>query len=61
MTLTVNDDRSEPKPCKQYAKMVLNSKFVAHLPACNACIRVLAQLNRESEMKLYAYENDVSE
>jgi hypothetical protein len=51
MTLTANDDQSEPKPCKRFEKrMLLNAKFVAHLPACGACMKVVAQLNRESEM-----------
>jgi hypothetical protein len=55
-------DQSEPKPCKRYAKrMLLNARFVAHLSACNVCMGVLTQLNRESEMKLYAYENEESE
>jgi hypothetical protein len=45
-------DRPEPKPCKRYAKMLLNAQFIAHLPACRDCLAVVAQLNRKSEMKL---------
>jgi hypothetical protein len=53
MALTANDDQSEPKPCERHAKrMLLNAKFVAHLPACGACMKVVAQLNRESEMEV---------
>jgi hypothetical protein len=33
MAFTANDDQSKPEPCKRYAKrMLLNAKFVAHLP-----------------------------
>jgi hypothetical protein len=52
MKVLANADRSELKPCKRYAKMLLNAKFVAHLPACSACMMVVAQLNRESQMEL---------
>lgn len=51
-TFSANADQSEPQPCKRYAKMVLNGKFIAHLPACDPCRNVVAYLNRESEMKL---------
>ena len=51
MTFTANEDQSEPKSCKRFEKrMLLNAKFVAHLPACGACMKVVAQLNRESEL-----------
>ena len=60
--LSANVDGSEPKPCKKYAKrMLLTAKFIVHLPGCNACKKVLVQLNRESELKLRVYENDESE
>lgn len=38
--------------------MLLNTTFITHLPACRACKSVVAYLNRESELKLRAYEND---
>ena len=53
MAFTANDDQSKPEPCKRFEKgMLLNAEFVAHLPACSACMKVVAQLNRESEMEL---------
>jgi hypothetical protein len=52
MTLTANDDQSEPKPCKPFEKgMLLNAKFVTRLGACRACNGVVANLNRESQIK----------
>jgi hypothetical protein len=41
--------------------MLLTAKFIVHLPGCNACKRVLVQLNRETALKLRAYENGESE
>jgi hypothetical protein len=48
--LSGTEDRARPKPCKRYAKMLLSPKFLAHLPACRACKRVLTNLHRESEL-----------
>jgi hypothetical protein len=57
--LYASADETVSKPCKMYAKrMLLTAKFIAHLPACNACKRVLFQLNRESELQLRVYAND---
>jgi len=47
---SVTAARFEPKPCRRFAEgMLLNAKFIARLPACEACGSVLAYLNRESE------------
>jgi len=32
--------------------MLLNANFVGHLPVCAGCMKVVAQLNRESQMEL---------
>ena len=50
-SLSGTEDQARPKPCKRHAKMILNPKFLAHLPDCRACKSVLADLNRESELK----------
>lgn len=53
---SANADRLEPRPCKQYEKkMLLDAKFIAHVPSCEACQGVVAYLNRESEIKRYVY------
>jgi hypothetical protein len=56
-SLSGTDDRARPEPCKRYAKMILNPKFLAHLPACRACKRVVTQLNSESELELTSDPN----
>jgi hypothetical protein len=41
---------SEPKPCKRYSKRIpLNGKFLAHLPGCDACRRLVLYLRDESD------------
>jgi hypothetical protein len=53
MTLTTNDGQSMPEPCERFeGRMQLSAKFIAHLTACDACLKVIAQLNRDSEMEL---------
>jgi hypothetical protein len=52
----------DPKPCNRYAKtMPLNAEFIAHLQACDACMFVVAYLNRESETKLNSKQNRLSD
>ena len=53
-----NDNQSEPRPCERYARrMLLNAKFITRMSSCDACKAVVAQLNWESEIKLYSYRN----
>ena len=56
-SLSGTDGRARPKPCKQYAKMILNPKFLAHLPDCRACKSVVVNLSRESELnRFFSFE-----
>jgi|ERR1700722_1586207 len=39
----------QARPCKAFAKMLLDAKFIAHLTACESCKAVVAYLSRESD------------
>jgi hypothetical protein len=45
---SMNTEKSEPKPCKRFAKrFVWNARFLAHLP-CEECEAMIAYLVSES-------------
>jgi hypothetical protein len=41
------------KPCEQHPQMLLTPEFIANLPKCEQCLRVLRHMSRELDVEEY--------